>query len=75
MIGGIFSKRKIDNKKRDTFLKLKVWAFQRGISPPQSLFRTLLLSENVDLPPLKFVLEKNRFLKRKQVTSAQLRCV
>ena len=44
-------------------------------SPPQSLFRTLLLSENVDLPPLKFVPEKNSFLKRKQVTSAQLLCV
>ena len=41
----------------------------------KSLFRTLLLSENVDLPPLKFVPEKNSFLKRKQVTSAQLLCV
>ena len=56
-------------------LKLKVLAFQRGISSPQRLFRTLLLSENVDLPPLKFVPEKNSFLKRKQVTSAQLLCV
>ena len=61
LLGGIFSKRKINFKKCEKLLKLKVWAFQRGISPPQSLFRTLLLSENVDLPPLKFVPEKNSF--------------